>query len=319
MNDGEKKSTGPAGNAKTSPAHDAPRPTEGSRSLCAPDPQRSCFGCCPPIRPAHYDPLDWVSSLKREFRENRELFPENRRFGRPVVGFSCWALGYLDPKGVQIGCLLHPARHGGEDLRHLTGYREKCARESCLQAKHFERLSPHAQSFWLGITEGLGSFYYSSRRANPLFHLLLWGPAVLEKLAARGRTQSLHVTELVHHYPFLVHERWNPRGHRFLMETIFDECRKALGWDSQRIEEAAQRLHEAVCREIARVGEGLFRPPLVYVHRMGLSAAFADYLRGIHGIFKANSRGLFHIKDRTLRWVRRGAITGDSPGDPPFS
>jgi hypothetical protein len=242
--------------------------------------------------------------LKREFRENRELFFKNQRVARPIVGFSCWALGYLDPHGVHIGCLLHPARHGGRDLRHLTGYHEKCARESCLQAKHFERLSPHAQSFWLGLTEGLGSFYYSSRRANPLFHLLLWGPTILEKLAVRGRTHALHVTEVVYQYPFLIHERWNPRGHRFLMEMIFEESQEAVVSNNQRIEEAAQRIHEALCRALTRLGDALFRPPLLYVHRMGLSDAFSDYLRGIHGISKANSRELFHIKDQTMPWIR---------------
>ncbi|MEJ5364421.1 MAG: hypothetical protein WHS86_04920 [Desulfosoma sp.] len=243
--------------------------------------------------------------MKREFRENRELFSMNRRFGRPIIGFSCWALGYLDPDGRHIGCLLHPARHGGRDLRHLTGYREKCAREFCMQAKHFERLSPHAQSFWLGLTKGLGSFYYSSRRANPLFHLLLWGPTVLEKMAARGRMQSLSVTELVHRYPFLVHERWNPRGHRFLMERVLQTSREPVVSDNQEIEAAAQSIHEAVCRELVRLGEALFRPPLLYVHRACSSDAFADYLRKIHGIFKANDRALAHIEERTRRWVRR--------------
>ncbi len=96
MNDGAHQDTDATANAITFADHGAMRKGEG-RSLCAPDPWRSCFGCCPPIRPAHYDPLDWVSSLKREFRENRELFSMNRRFGRPIIGFSCWALGYLDP------------------------------------------------------------------------------------------------------------------------------------------------------------------------------------------------------------------------------
>lgn len=287
-----------------SKVHGTPSQAEGGRSLCAPDPGRSCFACCPPIRPAHYDPLDWVSSLKREFRENRVLFSRNRRLDKPIVGFSCWALGYLDPDGLRIGCLLHPARHGGRDLRHLTGYGEKCARESCLQAQHFQRLSPHAQSFWLGLTEGLGSFYYSSRRANPLFHLLLWGPSVLERLAAQGRMDSLCVTELVHRYPFLVHEKWNPRGHRFLMEMIFQTSCEGVVSDNRRIEETAHSLHEAVGRELTRLGETLLRPPLLYVHQIGLSDAFADYLRGIHGIFRANTQSVFQIADRIWQWVR---------------
>lgn len=305
MNEGKTFSVDTRGTAAPAQVHDVPASRRETRSLCVPDPGRSCFGCCPPIRPAHYDPLDWVSSLKREFREHRELFAQSPLLPKPIVGFSCWALGYLDADGLQIGCLLHPARHAGQDLRHLTGYMEKCARERCLQAKHFDRLSFWTQSYWLGLTEGLGSFYYSSPKANPLFHLLLWGPAVLEKLAALGRMRSLHVTELVHQYPFLIHETWNPRGHRFLMETILEKSREAVLPDNHHLEETAKKLHEAIGGELVRLQEALSRPPRLYVHRAGLSDAFADYLRGVYGIMKANSEGLCRIRERACTWVQR--------------
>lgn len=301
MNEGKNLASASPGNVELCSSDLGSQPSEQGRSLCAPDWRRSCFGCCPPIRPAHYDPLDWVSSLKREFRENRESFCKNRRLGKPIVGFSCWALGYLDSEGLRIGCLLHPGRHAGQDLRHLTGYGEKCARECCLQAKHFQRLTPQAQAFWLGLTEGLGSFFYSSRRANPLFHLLLWGPTVLEKLAALGQTHSLPVTELVHRYPFLAHERWNPRGHRFLMEFLFLGTEDDVILEDRKIEETAQRIHEALCREIFGLSAAMRRPPLAYVHRCGLSDAFADYLRGIHGIFEANTQALSRLLERAHR------------------
>lgn len=305
MNDGKNLPVHVHEKPEFSPSRSALPPLGPGRSLCAPDPLRRCFGCCPPIRPARYDPLDWVSSLKREFRENRELLTKNLTAGKPIVGFSCWALGYLDADGQLVGCLLHPARHAGRDLRHLTGYGEKCARECCLEAKHFERLSLQTQSFWLSLTEGLGSFYYSSRRANPLFHLLLWGPVILEKLAAFGRSRSLHVTELVHRFPFLFHERWKPRGHRFLMEAVLGDSKEDALVENEGIEKAAQKIHEVMCAELVRLSAVLHRPPLVHVHRSGLGDAFADYLRGIHGIFKANSLGLFQIKERAQRRVRR--------------
>lgn len=301
MNEGKNLPVPSPGNAGLIPSRPLLQPSEHGRSLCAPDPRRSCFGCCPPIRPAHYDPLDWVSSLKREFRENRERFAQNRRLGRPIVGFSCWALGYLDSDGLRIGCLLHPARHAGRDLRHLTGYGEKCARECCLQAKHFQQLTPEAQDFWLGLAQGLGSFFYSSHRANPLFHVLLWGPTVLENLATLGRTHALSVTELMHRYPFLVHERWTPRGHRFLMEFLFLQADDDVIPDDRKIEETAQRIHEALCRELVRLGAALHRPPLTYVHRSSLSDAVADYLRGIHGITRANPQALSRLLERAYK------------------
>jgi hypothetical protein len=151
-------------------------------TLCAPTSDILCFGCCPPIRPQHYDPLDWVASLRREFLDNRRRFLQYGPNQQPIVGFSCWALGYLDVTGRRIGCLLHPEQHQGQDLRSATGYGDKCRRERCLPAKAFDALTPEAQTYWLEPAGGLCAFYYSSNKANPLFHILLWGAEILEPL-----------------------------------------------------------------------------------------------------------------------------------------
>ncbi len=278
-----------------------PVSSKGPLSLCVPDADRSCFGCCPPIRPHGYDPLDWVSSLKREFRENRHAVSRNILSSKPIVGFSCWALGYLDAKGRLIGCLLHPARHAGRDLRHLTGYEEKCAREFCLQARHFNSLTPSTQAFWLGLAAGLGSFYYSSPRANPLFHILLWGPIILEKIAQFALTQDLSVTEMIHAYPFLIRKGLSPRGFRFLFESVLTRFREPIFWENQKIEAAVRKIHETLCTELAGLDGTPCGPGSLYVHQVGLGEAFADYLRLVHGFRQGNPETWRIIKKKAVK------------------
>lgn len=275
--------------------------SERPRSLCAPDAERSCFGCCPPIRPQGYDPLDWVASLKREFQEHRNGFSHNALSPKPIIGFSCWALGYLDEHGRTIGCLLHPARHAGRDLRHLTGYEEKCSREFCLPARQFHSLKPPFQAFWLGLAAGLGSFYYASPRANPLFHVLLWGAIVLEKLAMFALARGYFVTEIVYAYPFLTREGLSPRGHRFLMESVLAHGHEPNLWNNAEIEAMAQEIHEMVCAELSRAHVGLHGSANSYVHRLGLGDAFADYLRLVHGLHQGNPQVLKSIKEKAVQ------------------
>ncbi len=172
-------------------------------TLCAPTTEATCFGCCPPIRPHHYDPLDYIGSLRREFTENRKTFLENGPIYRPIVGYSCWALGFLDAKGRKVGCLLHPARNNGRDLRGLVDYGRKCERESCVPARIFSQLSEQGQRFWLPLVNGLNSFYFSSRRANPLFHLLEWGIKLLEIARLHGCLVGWSSTEVLAHRKFL--------------------------------------------------------------------------------------------------------------------
>ncbi len=155
-------------------------------SLCCPAPGLSCFRCCPPLRPAGYDHADHRGPLRRQFSDNRTAFLQGRLPRRPVVGFSCPGLGFLDRRGRTVGCLLHPARNQGRDLRRLTGYAEKCARESCPQARAFAELEPAEQAALLESCRGMDSFQFSSLRLNPLMHLLALGPAVARAAAGLG-------------------------------------------------------------------------------------------------------------------------------------
>ena len=248
-------------------------------TLCSPGPDTSCFGCCPPIRPAHYDPLAFASSLKREFVEHRHRFLADGPRSRPIVGFSCWALGYLDEKGRRIGCLLHPSRHGGRDLRFLTGYGDKCRREMCLAAQSFARLAPAGQTFWLTLARGLNSFYFSSPRSNSLFHVLLWGPALLETLRIKAEQDGFTATELIWQQPFLVNPGWSPRGHRFLFRLVVEVQASSPDAPVKPLDRLGRGLWEKIRSLPEAVASGNRSPQAHYLHQLPLEEDFVDFLR----------------------------------------
>ncbi len=155
-------------------------------SLCSPAPGLACFRCCPPLRPAGYDHADHRGPLRRQFSDNRAAFMRGELPRRPLVGFSCPGLGFLDRRGRTVGCLLHPARNQGRDLRRLTGYAQKCARESCPQARAFAALEAAERAALLEPCRGMDSFQFSSPRLNPLMGLLALGPGVARAAAGLG-------------------------------------------------------------------------------------------------------------------------------------
>lgn len=234
-------------------------------SLCAPNPHLTCFGCCPPIRPPHYDPLDHVRILRREFRENRQQMREVGPRFKPIVGYSCWALGFLDAKGRRVGCLLHPLQNQGKDLRHLIDYGNKCARELCRPARFFARLPEAGRRFWLELAACFHSFLYSSRRANPLFHLLLWGRGVLEPLRRDALARHESATELIYRFPFLLSREWNPAAVRWVFRAVLQEVLQSPMGPASRegaraegsILAANQRIEEACRNVLGRCSEFL--------------------------------------------------------------
>jgi len=256
-------------------------------SLCTPTSEITCFGCCPPIRPHHYDPLDYAGSLRREFTENRNTFLENGPTYRPIVGYSCWALGFLDSRGRTVGCLLHPARNNGRDLRGLVDYGRKCERESCVPARIFSQLPEQGQRFWLPLVKGLNSFYFSSRRANPLFHLLEWGVKLLEIARLQATLVGWNSTELLAYYKFLLNSSLHPRACSYLLvkllkeRTIFDLSEEQLNvWLAQVLSAAfifaETRKHAASSA------------PLRYTHQLPMQDDFLDFLRFGVGTNKAS-------------------------------
>jgi len=249
-----------------------------SVSLCAPEPDVSCFGCCPPIRPPHYDPLDYSGFLKREFAENRRRFLQSGAHSRPIVGFSCWALGFLDHRGERIGCLLHPAQNQGEDLRHLVGYDAKCRRESCRPARVFAQLSSAAQAFWLEPASGLSSFYFSSRRANPLFHILGWGAKVLDQLHLEALSNGWTATELLSRQPFVTARQWQPQAHRWLFGLALEREQRR-----QSSPQSLQKLCENLLQEALAMAEVMDAAAgasvLVFSHQLPMPEDLKDFIR----------------------------------------
>ena len=45
--------------------------------------------------------------------------------------YNCEFLGFIDPSRARVGCLLHPSRHEGEDLRFHSFYGDLCASHFC--------------------------------------------------------------------------------------------------------------------------------------------------------------------------------------------
>lgn len=251
------------------------------KTLCAPTPRLACFGCCPPIRPAHYDALDFARSLRRELLDNRRRLQEEGPRFRPIVGYSCWGLGFLDPEGRRAGCMLHPFQNGGKELRALIDYGDKCRRESCLPSRMFALLPEAGQDFWLPMAAGLNTFLYSSPRGNPLFHLMLWGPSVLEPLRKLALERGWTETELLHRHRFLLDPFWQPQGARYLFRLVLDRFME---------EEPGKGSMEDLCRElwqrvvalpeVRRPGAtSLHAVDRVYTHRLPLEDDFRDFLR----------------------------------------
>lgn len=261
--------------------------------LCAPSGEFSCFACCPPIRPSGYDHLDYRSSIARELSDNRTRYlREGPRFW-PIVGFTCWALGFLDPGGHRVGCLLHPSRNSGEDLRHLVDYGNKCRRETCLPSRTFDTMPVEHRRFWLQLVDGFDSFRYSSPRENPLFRILLWGTEVLGHLQSQAAANGWRAREILAQHPFVMAPQWNPRAHRFLF-------RMAL---KMTVTAGAPGDLERHARNLREMIDGL--PPAqltstgtdrgVPTHSLPMETDFLDFVRlalGWRSISKADARSL---------------------------
>lgn len=197
-------------------------------NLCQPDSEKSCFFCCPPLRSFSYDPLQNSTVHDRILWQNRERFLRGKKNlsqdpeVRPINGWDCWGLGYLDEKKKKVGCLLHPAQNNGTDFRYLVGYERKCAREVCLEAMTFNALSARAKKFYLTITIGMDSFHYSSRKWNPMFPMLLWGKTICENIAEAEDFRPLNRNEFVSTYDTFIN-LFSYKTDGYLLERIVEQ------------------------------------------------------------------------------------------------
>jgi hypothetical protein len=278
---------------------------ETPSTLCAPDEDKSCFACCPPIRPAGYEHLQYTNEIKRILRENTASLKREKKSISPITGFSCWALGYLDGGFKRVGCLLHPSQNNGEDLRYRVDYGDKCARESCVEAEIFAHLAPEAKNFWLRLSEGLDSFSYSSRTLNPLFRILGWGSCVLDLVAMAEKERDLRTDSILEINSFFK-TTLLPRANAYLLRVLIDPETLDLLKNPrfrERFEVLSCRLSKQMSLKV------LSTPAAPYVHSLPMDADFLDFLRFSGHIVKAGLEEatlLKELTDHELKQFRNG-------------
>jgi hypothetical protein len=275
-----------------------PNPT-----LCAPDGLRSCFACCPPIRPRGYEHIQYESIIKRLLRENTSSFRKRDAAVYPITGFSCWALGYLDGKFKRAGCLLHPLQNDGVDLRYRVDYGEKCRRESCPEAGTFAKLSEECRTFWLHLVDDLDSFSYSSRARNPLFNLLGWGTYLLELIPVAEAYGRRERKAFLVEYPFFRYSG-APKAHAYPVRLLIDKDNVHL----LKRESFKDNLHHfsgLLAAELRRAFED--ESGGVHVHRLPMDRDFLDFVRLAAGITRISHEEAIRLKmlaDERLRQFR---------------
>lgn len=275
-------------------------------TLCLPDEEKSCFACCPPIRPAGYEHLTYRNTVRRFLRENTDRFDREERQVRPITGFSCWALGYLDPGCRLIGCLLHPAMNKEEDLRYRVDYWDKCGRETCQEAKAFSCLGDRERGFWIHLADGLDSFTYSSRKLNPLFSLLGWGAPLLSLIAAAEGERVPARDSFFREYPFFT-TTISPRAGAYLIKALVArEGTERLR--NPRFRGVFERLFKHISGSHAAAAiNGTQGLP---VHRMDLDRDFLDFLRLGLRISRMRPLEAVALKGRVDEFVKNFRIGG---------
>ncbi len=277
--------------------------------LCAPDESKSCFACCPPIRPPRYEHAQFRSIIKRELALATGSFEPENGAVRPITGYSCWALGYLDKDYKKIGCLLHPARNNGKDLRYRVNYGNKCEREACPQARIFEGLTPACKKFLLGLAGNLDSFSYSSSQ-NPLFHLLLWGADILEFTCRREKAGAMSLPEFRERYGAVLMEL-PPKAHSYPITRLSAALGERLLTDPD-----IRERYLALWSGLGQTWKGQLTSSSdkPFAHNLKLAPLFVDFLKNSLAIYR-----LTHTEAITLQRLidsridRFGSEVGGTP------
>lgn len=271
-------------------------------SLCMPDKEKSCFACCPPIRPAGYEHVQYKNIIKRILIENTLSF---RLQKKPITGFSCWALGYIDKDFKRVGCLLHP-EHIGVDLRYLTGYGEKCRREICLEAKIFLNLEYDTKIFWLQLADGLDSFSYSSRKINPLFRILRWGKEILEHIAERECWRvGVDYKYIKTKYPF-INTHIDPRAITYPLKIMI-RSRDAKAIMPNEIKKFLKEMESIIHSLLTLKNDFDAR----YTHILNMDKDFLDFLRLGLSIKKISLANAIEIKEKVDMIISKMCISSN--------
>jgi len=113
--------------------------------LCQPDARKSCGACCGLFNYQDHSRVSLQSLLKKrtEFFHQfgtEDRMEEYRKNSNSIVAgpklfekiYNCEFLGFLDKEQRRVGCLLHPGRNEGEDLRNHSFYgADLCAGHLC--------------------------------------------------------------------------------------------------------------------------------------------------------------------------------------------
>lgn len=261
-------------------------------SLCRPDNEKSCFACCPPIRPAGYDHFDFKNILVRELMENtkaHELVPPKEKI---ITGYTCWGLGYLDDSRKLIGCLLHPANNNQQDLRDLTGYGPKCRRELCREALTFDSLDKKTKDLTLSLAAGLDSFAYSSLNRNPTFKLLAWHKEFIDCLMA----QSEQNQEAILPTFSSLDENLNAAADSYPISRLARNLKLETIAGRPFITKFKQAMNEfKTSMRVPPIPPVENRP---YLHQLNISRQFAGFLRHALDITRATQSQADDIKSR---------------------
>jgi hypothetical protein len=238
-------------------------------------------------------------------RENTAGFKARAARVEPITGFSCWALGYLDPEYRLVGCLLHPARNSGRDMRYRVAYGEKCRRETCREARIFEELDPEVQAFWLRLADGLDCFQYSSRRENPLFTLLNWGPGILEAVAREESCSGLEREAFFYRYPFFK-TPLPPQAAAYPAERLVLPDRIGL-FKREAFARAFETLYSSLSEQVRSKASDRGNPTQPHTHRLPLEKTFLDFVRLSTGIRRISLEAAASIKHDLDRRIREAA------------
>jgi len=267
--------------------------TQTDVSLCFPDDQKTCFACCPPIRPSAYEHIQFKNTVKRVLRENTAAFDQQDRAVHPIRGFSCWALGYLDMRHRLVGCLLHPARNRGIDLRFRVDYGDKCRRETCPEAQVFLTLGIDEKAFWLHLADGLESFAYSSRKANPLFELMGWGSSLLNLIPSVEGHRPFDRKSFFETYPFFS-TKVRSKANVYLINRLVGRANIHL-LKAALFRDDFERLSERISTRLNRRGPEKSGDP--YVHRLPIDPDFQNLLRLSARIPRISLKGALRLKE----------------------
>jgi len=114
--------------------------------LCQPDEKKSCGACCGLYNYVDSSRSSLVQRLRSRTKRFRELVRspgDLKRYStqtlaaedfrkRYEVIHCCEYLGFLDDEEKKVGCLLHPERNSGNDMRDVSFYgQELCAGHLC--------------------------------------------------------------------------------------------------------------------------------------------------------------------------------------------